>query len=185
LDNYTFRAGVDPGGLTDHSRIKILICHLLSNLEHPIHHSDLMEAITGRGQANYFECANALVELVSAKFIHQDASGEYYPLPLGRQISDELGESDLPLTVREKVMTYARELMNMRINKRTHTVEFKERETGCLTRCAVSDSAGDEIFALELHTPQRLNKAHIRDNFAAKAEELMRHCIAELTDEPL
>jgi len=183
LDQNTFTAGVVPGGLTDHGRIKILICHVLSNLEFCIHHDDLMEALTGIGQANYFECANALVELLSDGMIYQDENLLYGVLAAGREIDDDLSGIGLPLTVKERVLEYARQLQKSSRNRNTHLCHFIDTPDGSIVRCEIRDHNGRELFALEMEANSPIHAERIYNNFVAKAEDILRHCVFMLAEE--
>ncbi|MEG2525160.1 MAG: DUF4364 family protein, partial [Oscillospiraceae bacterium] len=66
-----------PGGLIENSQIKILVCYVVGALRQPLSHDGLLEALSGRGYANYFECANAISELIEAHHISLDEEGHY------------------------------------------------------------------------------------------------------------
>ena len=59
----TFTAGIRPGGLTEGREIRILICHILTELGEPMSFDEMTEAVLADGTANYFEFADALAEL--------------------------------------------------------------------------------------------------------------------------
>ena len=184
MDLNTFTAGVIPGGLTEYGKIKILICYVLSHLDYSIHHDDLLEALTGRGQVNYFECANALGELVDGGYIYLDGKRRYSLLSLGRQIADELSQGWLPVLVRERVMEHALELQKISRNRNTHLAHYFEKEDGSvLLRCEVLDHNNRELFALEMEAPSRIHAGQIYNNFIAKAEDIYRYCTSMLIEE--
>ena len=183
MDQNTFTAGVEPGGLTDHILIKILICHVLSSLEFSIHHEDLMGALTERGQANYFECANALVELLASGVIYQDEEQRYSILQLGREIVDVLGVNGLPFTVKEKVMASALELQRKSRNRNTHSAHFLDTGDGILVRCEIRDHNQRELFALEIEANSQIHAERIHDNFMAKAQDILHYCTLMLAEE--
>lgn len=184
MDNNAFTAGVVPGGLTNHTEIKIMICYLLDALGQPFHHEDMLEALAGQGYANYFEGAGALSDLLDAGHIAQDADGCYTLRPSGGEIVQVLLD-DLPATVRERALFRARELARLRRNQKSHRANITETAGGFQVRCAVTDSSGRALFALELETPSRSMAQRIRDNFIAHAEGVMRYCITTLTEEEL
>ena len=184
MDNNAFTAGVVPGGLTNYTEIKIMICYLLGALGQPFHHDDMLEALAGQGYANYFESAGALSDLLDAGHIAQDIDGRYTLRPSGSEIAQVLLD-DLPVTVRERVLFRARELARLRRNQKSHRADITETENGFHVRCAVTDTAGHELFALELDAPSRSMAQRIRDNFVAHAEGIMRYCITTLTEEEL
>ena len=184
MEKNTFTAGVVPGGLTDHSEIKIMFCYIVGKLDYPINHADLLEAFASKGYANYFECADALSDLVAAEHLYQDAEGFYSVKATGKEIADTLSE-DLPFTVRERILAAASELARNTRNSKSHKAVITETKNGYSVRCTVNDSAGNELFAVELDAPSQRLAQRIRDNFVAKAEDVMRYCITSLTDEDL
>lgn len=184
MDKNTFTAGVVPGGLTDHTEIKIMICYVLTELDAPIAHDDLLEALTGKGYANYFECANALSDLLETKHVYQDLDNGYCVLDSGRKIAQTLID-DVPITIRERVLLSAKELARTTRNRKSHKVSIIEVESGYKVRCSVHDFSGNELFSVELDAPTRSMAQRIRENFVAKAEDVMRFCITTLIDEEL
>ena len=184
MENNTFTAGVVPGGLTDHSEIKIMLCYVIGKLTHPIGHDDLLEAFTSKGYANYFECADAISDLISAGHLCQSTDGLYSISSSGTEIAATLSE-DLPFTVRERILTSANELARNNRNSKSHKATITEHNKGYTVRCTVNDSSGAELFAVELDASTQSMAQRIRDNFVAKAEDVMRYCITSLTDEDL
>jgi hypothetical protein len=178
MERDTFTAGVVPGGLTDHKEIKILLCHVLCEPGF-MFHDDLLEALTGLGYANYFECADALAGLVAAGHIRQDDT-RYSILESGREIARTLID-DVPLTVRERVEGSARTLVRRARNRNSHKVGIIETDLGYRVRCTVCDSMGNELFAVELDAPNQRTAQVVRDNFVDQAEDIMRYCITILT----
>lgn len=184
MDKNTFTGGVVPGGLTDHTEIKILICFVLSELDTSVSHDDLLEALTGQGYANYFESANALSDLVEAGHLTQAQNNTYCIMDTGRGIAKTL-IGDVPLTVRERVLRSAKELVRRNRNRTSHKVAMIETESGYKVRCTICDTAGNELFALELDAPTKHIAQRIRENFVAYAEDIMRFCIVKLIEEEL
>ena len=63
MERDAFTAGVEPGGLNSTNEIKILCCYLISEMQRPVPHDLLVEALTVSGLVNYFEVASAISEL--------------------------------------------------------------------------------------------------------------------------
>lgn len=182
MDKDTFTGGVAPGGLTDHTEIKILICFLLCEAG-TMTHDGILEALAGHGFANYFECADALSGMEAAgHIIRQDDS--YTVTDSGRDIARLLIE-DVPLTVRERALQSAHDIVRRTRMQNSHKVGIVETENGFKVRCTVCESSGNEIFALEMDAPSRSAAQHIRDNFVDHAEDIMRYCITKLSGEQL
>lgn len=182
MDKDTFTGGVVPGGLTDHTEIKILVCYILCEAG-PMTHDDMLEALAGHGYANYFESADALSGMLAAGHLSQEGA-VYSVTDTGRDIVRVLAD-DVPLTVRERALHSARDIARRARNRTSHKVGIAETETGFKVRCAVCEASGDEIFALELDAPSRSAAQRIRDSFVDNAEDIMRYCITKLSGEQL
>lgn len=182
MANDTFTAGVVPGGLTANSEIKILICHVLDAIKLPISQEDLFEALSGQGYANYFECADALSDLLNAGHVAQEELGFYCITPSGHEIAALLS-GDVALTVRERTVKQALVLARRSNRRSTNTAEIVKNENGSYTlHCAVRDNDG-VIFSLELIAPSLAAAQRMRDSFLDNAETILRDTIAKLTGE--
>ena len=177
MDNTAFSAGVVPGGLTTHREIKILICCILQNIKAPVSHELLMEALSGDGMVNYFEAADAISDLVELNHI-SDKNGYYEINETGEQIADLL-RTDIPLSVREKVISKAARLYRRQVNSAQHKVEIIERDDGFVVRGSISDF-GTELFAIEIYAPNRLHAENIKSNFIDKGTDIMRDALSRL-----
>ncbi|MDO4566223.1 MAG: DUF4364 family protein [Oscillospiraceae bacterium] len=175
-----FTAGVIPGGLTDISQIKILICYIIGELERPISHEGLLEALSGKGYSNYFEAAGALSELEEAGHIEL-YDGRYLLSESGRGIASLLA-SDVALTVRERVLDYAKLICRRELALQSCKVELTQLENGWRFHGAVSDRGG-EFFALEAVLPSVEAAREARDNFLDRAEEIILANLNFLTGE--
>lgn len=182
MDKDTFTGGVMAGGLTDHTEIKILICHILCDVGQ-LGRDDLLEALAGHGFANYFESADALSAMVAAGHIVQQED-VYTVTDSGREIAQVLLD-DVPLTVRERALDIARKTARRARNRNSHKVGIIKTGTGYKVRCAVCEAAGNEIFALEVEALSRSAAQNIRDRFIDNAEDIMRYCITTLSGEQL
>ncbi len=180
----TFTAGVVPGGLTANSEIKILVCHVLCAIALPIAREDLLEALSGRGYANYFECADALSDLLATGHIEQDARGMFLVTPRGRETAALLA-NDVALTVRERVVQQALIYARRSATEGANRTEITRLDNGGYRlRCSVSDKDG-EVFALELLAPTMTDAQRLRDGFADNAEAVLRETYALLSGKPL
>lgn len=182
MANNTFTAGVVPGGLTDHSEIKILICCVLQSLEGPINHDDLLAALTFKGYANYFECADAVTDLLAAGHIAQNEEGAYSLLESGASIAQTL-QRDIPRTVLERVREKAQNLYRHTANKKYHLADIVKRERDLLVDCRVCSADGSELFGLRVPAPDKAAAQRIREAFIDEAEHLFRFTMQTLTGE--
>ena len=75
MENMALTAGVQLGGLTDRTEIKILLCYLMAELKQPITQNQLIECVCGQELVNYFEMQSALQHLLDQKLIKEDETG--------------------------------------------------------------------------------------------------------------
>lgn len=177
----TFTGGVVPGGLTETSHIKILICYVIASLPGPLSGEGLLEALSGKGYANYFECAGALSELLEAGHIELDESGRYNITKSGREIASLLAD-DVALTVRERVLSYAQVIAKREVNMQSCRAFISRTEKGWKLRGTVSDSSG-EMFAIEAVFPSVESAQRARDRFLDNAEDIVMNSFDVLAGE--
>ncbi len=176
----TFTAGVVPGGLTANAEIKILICHVLREIAQPISREDLLEALTARGYANYFECTQALGDLLETGHVARDARGMLSATESGKETA-ELLASDVALTVRERAVQQARILARRSSPQNAARTELSRLEAGGYRlRCTLNDKEG-EVFALELLAPAMPQAKRMQEVFSDNAEEIVRALYSRLT----
>ena len=127
----TFTAGIRPGGLTEGREIRILICHILSELSEPMSFDEMTEAILSDGTANYFEFADALAELRETgcvvSFKTEAGIHEYTVTEKGKAAARTL-ENDLPLSVKEKTAQNARNIIQRRRIEKENLVSITKTE---------------------------------------------------------
>ena len=184
MNNNTFTAGVVPGGLTDHREIKILLCHVLFSLNEPVSNSNLLEAFCEQGSANYFECADAISDLVSAGHLLQNEMNEYTLTETGAYIAREL-VADVPASVRDLVTDKASELHNRSNKEKHHRVDIIKRDGDYFAICKLCESDGTEIFSVSLSVPNKTFAQLVRDRFVDNAEDIVRTNMEMLTGEKL
>ena len=128
-------------------------------------------------ESKAFEAADAISELINAGHV-SELDGRYVITSTGREIA-ELLRTDVPLTVREKVLAKAARLFRRQVNLEQHHVEIMPREDGFIVRGSISDF-GSELFAVEVYAPNRLHAENIRDNFIDKGADIMRDALSRL-----
>lgn len=183
MANDAFTAGVEPGGLTSHSEIKILICYILRYIASPVTTEELVNTLTEKGLANYFELTSAVSELVESGHVSQ-AEDSYTLRETGWQIADMLS-SDLPLMVRVRAVEAVKDAMELTRKRRQNLVEIVERDNGYDVRCSIVDDAAGPLYSFTIYAPTRKAAQTIRDNFIDKAEQLLRQDLTLLTGESL
>ena len=179
-----FTAGTVPGGLNSTTDINILICVLLYRTG-SLYRDDILEAISGTGSANYFEAADALNESEQKGNAVCDSNGFYSLTASGINICESL-ESDLPLTVREKVISEAERLADFRRKSKTNKVDIVPDGKGgyCFTG-KVLNAEGNADLEIKLILPTRETAEKASDKFISDAEYLERTVIEILMNEKI
>ena len=93
-----FTAGVRPGGLTDDTQIRMLLCYLVK-VAGPVKRETMQGALLQEQLVNYFEFADALAEVEKQQLVTVDEDGRYTITRRGTTVADTLAY-DLPRTVR-------------------------------------------------------------------------------------
>ena len=96
------RAGVRPGGLTDDTQIRMLLCYLVK-VAGPVKRETMQGALLQEQLVNYFEFADALAEVEKQQLATVDEDGRYTITRRGTTVADTLAY-DLPRTVRESAI---------------------------------------------------------------------------------
>ena len=100
-----FTAGVRPGGLTDDTQIRMLLCYLVK-VAGPVKRETMQGALLQEQLVNYFEFADALAEVEKQQLVTVDEDGRYTITRRGTTVADTLAY-DLPRTVRESAIRAA------------------------------------------------------------------------------
>ena len=99
--NDAFTAGVRPGGLTNSTEIRLLLCYLVKNAG-PIARQEIENALMEEALVNYFEIGSCLDDITRQQLVTvQD--NVYSITDKGRKVAQELAY-DLPRSVRERAV---------------------------------------------------------------------------------
>ena len=85
-----FSAGVRPGGLTDDTQIRMLLCYLVK-VAGPVKRETMQGALLQEQLVNYFEFADALAEVEKQQLVTVDEDGRY---TITRPAPHRAGERD-------------------------------------------------------------------------------------------
>lgn len=97
--NDAFTAGVRPGGLTNSTEIRLLLCYLVKNAG-PITRTEIENALMEEALVNYFEIGSCLDDIARQQLV--TAEGDRYTITdKGRKVAQELAY-DLPRSVRTR-----------------------------------------------------------------------------------
>ena len=160
--NDAFTAGVRPGGLTNSTEIRLLLCYLVKNAG-PITRTEIENALMEEALVNYFEIGSCLDDK-------------------GRKVAQELAY-DLPRSVREKAVAAVLRSQTWARKEAEYSARISEKADGhCSVRCQVK-ALDSELFCLDIGTPDRLSAEMVKKQFILKGNEIYQMLITKLTEE--
>lgn len=173
-----FTAGVKPGGLTDDTQIRILLCYLIKTAG-PLNRDTLQGALLQEQLVNYFEFADALADVEKQKLVLLDAEGQYTITEKGSTVADTLAY-DLPRTVRESAIRAVMQIQSWRHKAAMNRAHIEEEQGEFTVWCAIGD-LGSDVFRLQLAMPDKLTAETIKNNFTAHGSEIYSKVMDMLT----
>lgn len=173
-----FTAGVKPGGLTDGTQIRILLCYLIKTAG-PLTRDTLQGALLQEQLVNYFEFANALSELEKQDLVSRDEEGLYITTAKGNNVADTLS-FDLPRSVRESAIRAVMQIQSWRHKAAMNRARVTEADGSYRVTCAIGDM-GSDVFRLELTMPDQLTAEMVKNHFIAHGSELYASLLDQLT----
>lgn len=149
MDSDIFKAGVEPGGLTSHDEVKMLVCNLLHRVEAPMSFSQIHESLQENGLVNYFELVAAVDGLARSGHLSPAPAGEagedrYALTEIGVQAGEEF-ENILPRAVREKAVRTAKDLLQRQRRAAELVVRTEKAQSGYIMHLAIPDAGGDLV----------------------------------------
>ncbi len=177
-----FTAGVRPGGLTNSTKIRLLLCYLVQH-SGPITQQQLETALMDEQLVNYFEIGSSLDDIRRQGLVELDrGSGEYTITDKGRRVAGELTQ-DLPLSVRERAVAAVVKAQLWTRKQAEYNAVVSERPDGhCTVRCIIN-RLDERLFCLELGMPDRLTAELVKKQFILKGNEIYQLLINKLTEE--
>ncbi|RPF47896.1 uncharacterized protein DUF4364 [Hydrogenoanaerobacterium saccharovorans] len=179
-----FSAGIEPGGLTLAHEIKILVCYLLHNISQKLTLSQINEALLKKGLVNYFELADAMSELLESGHIIICATNEkdeecYELTELGVRTAQEFSDT-LPLTVREKALHSAQNLLARQKSAAENIVTVDKVKDGYMVNLIISD-IGSDLMNLSLFMPTENEADAVKRQFIRDPLLIYKGMLALLT----
>ena len=169
--NDAFTAGVRPGGLTNSTEIRLLLCYLVKNAG-PITRTEIENALMEEALVNYFEIGSCLDDIARQQLITDK----------GRKVAQELAY-DLPRSVREKAVAAVLRSQTWARKEAEYSARISEKADGhCSVRCQVK-ALDSELFCLDIGTPDRLSAEMVKKQFILKGNEIYQMLITKLTEE--
>ena len=173
-----FTAGVRPGGLTDDTQIRMLLCYLVK-VAGPVKRETMQGALLQEQLVNYFEFADALAEVEKQQLVTVDEDGRYTITRRGTTVADTLAY-DLPRTVRESAIRAVMQIRSWR-----HRAASKPRrcagEGRPVQRGLLDCDMGSDVFRMELAMPDKLTAEMIKNNFIAHGSDIFPKLLNALT----
>lgn len=173
-----FTAGVKPGGLTDDTQIRILLCYLVKTAG-PLTRDTLQGALLQEQLVNYFEFADALADVEKQHLVAIDEESQYSITKKGSTVADTLA-LDLPRTVRESAIRAVMQIQSWRHKAAMNRARVAEEDGEYTVWCAIGD-LGSDVFRLQLAMPDKLTAETIKNNFTAHGSEIYSKIMDMLT----
>ena len=173
-----FTAGVKPGGLTDDTQIRILLCYLVKTAG-PLTRDTLQGALLQEQLVNYFEFADALADVEKQQLVTLNDEQQYTITAKGSTVADTLA-LDLPRTVRESAIRAVMQIQSWRHKAAMNRAHAEEEDGEYTVWCAIGD-LGSDVFRLQLAMPDKLTAETIKNNFTAHGSEIYSKLMDMLT----
>ncbi|MEG2175093.1 MAG: DUF4364 family protein [Oscillospiraceae bacterium] len=188
MDQDVFTAGIERGGLTTDYEVRMLICWLLYKIKSPVTLTQLNFALQQDGLVNYFALTRAVSQLLTSGHLVSTRQEPDHEPPM--TVTD-LGlrtamtfEKNLPLTVRQKALSAAREcLLRERLEKENH-VSIEPTTDGWRIALTITDVSAD-LLSMSLYVPTRELCEAMKHRFLSDPTTLYRACLGALMGEEL
>lgn len=179
--NDAFTAGVRPGGLTNSTEIRLLLCYLIKNAG-PITRQEIENSLMEEALVNYFEIGSCLDD-ISRQNLVSATRGRYTITEKGRKVAQEL-EYDLPRSVRERAVAAVLRTQTWERKSAEYNAEItnKKKDGHCTVHCTIK-ALDSELFSLDIGAPDRLSAELIQKQFVLKGNEVYSLLINKLTEE--
>jgi len=174
-----FTGGIAPGGLRSKSDIRILICYILKSVNAPLSGAEIIHILQEKSLANYFEANDALSALVALGNVRKEENDTYVLEPQGKSVADNL-DVLLPLSVRDKAIAAAMNLLSSAKMERENAVTTQRTENGYNVTCHIS--GGDmELMKLTVYVPDLYQARIVKKNFHRDPQRVYNLLLAALT----
>ena len=112
---------------------------------------------------NYFEFADALVEVEKQKLVTIDGEGRYVITQKGSTVADTLAY-DLPRTVRESAIRAVMQIRSWNHRAASNRAVVQETDGKYSVVCSIGDM-GSDVFRLELAMPDKADRRDDKKQF--------------------
>lgn len=178
-----FTAGVSLGGLRSKNDIKLLICYVLSSIKQPLSKDDIISVLQENDLANYFEINDAFSDLIGNNNICQspDNPSSYIITETGKMIATQL-DTALPISIREKSLSAAINLLAKIKRENENTVTIKEEKNGYSVTCNVSGGTDMDLLTINLFVPDKKQAELVKRNFQHNPDLIYSCTLALMTN---
>ena len=175
--------GVELGGLTNKTEIKLLICYLLKSLDAPLSKLQLSDIIQGEGLANYFELIQALDELIrddNVRMNLEDTDEMLTVTEKGINSVENLEMDFLPRSVKEKAVNTAIRLQTLARRERENKIEVEKTDSGYNVTFFFGDEK-TQLMKLTIYVADEIQVETVKKNFLEDPIKLYSEIITSLT----
>ena len=168
------------GFIHDKLDIKFLILYLMARVAGPVDFTTLADLTFCDDGVEYFDFAESVAELVSTG--HLAVEGDLYTITdKGRKVAQELAY-DLPRSVRERAVAAVLRSQTWARKEAEYSARITEKPDGhCSIRCTIK-ALDQELFCLDIGTPDRLSADLVKKQFILKGNEIYQMLITKLTE---
>lgn len=172
-----FTAGVKPGGLTNVTEIRILLCYLIKTAG-PVERHILENALMQEQLVNYFELSSGLADLAEQNLVifHNNI---YTITPKGAQVSDNLCW-DLPRSVRESAANAVLRMQKFQRLAAENQAEVCRTEDGFDVHCRIQEH-GHDLLSLTISMPDEITAEKVKNSFIKNGSIIYSMFVEELT----
>ena len=179
--NDAFTAGVRPGGLTNSTEIRLLLCYLVKNAG-PITRTEIENALMEEALVNYFEIGSCLDDIARQQLV--TVEGDRYTITDKGRRNGEICESSLAFSVRKKCdRNLAKVNAVLRRNAQVRS-ELLPREDGGVTLRLILDDDKGNLMTLDLLAVSEDQANQLADQFRLHPEALYENILQTLLGEP-
>ena len=164
---------------TEKADVKILICYVLCRLYSPISDELLCRALSAAGSVNYFDAANALVELLRDGFVTQGEAG-LEVAEKGAQVASTF-RTKLPASARDYAALCCLRIVAAQRSALENPCEISENTGGGFTVVMSVRDGSDTLMRVELYAGDRDQAESLRKRFESDPLLAYTGVIAVLT----
>lgn len=176
------KAGITPGGFTNITEIKLIICYLLFFCKEPLSREQIFDILDFNGIVNYFYFTQAFEELLKSGQVCKQGDG--VELSLVDRESVMVLKDKISKTVREKLEISAENYVNKILFKKWHNIDVKKEDYGFTIRCGIKDDLNN-LMSITLFVPEKNLINKIKKRFWENSEEIYKQIVSILTGETL